>query len=144
MNPSYINHRPWSGLAVSVAIHAVILSSVIFTFPDSQYPVKPYLIFLGSFLNDQDISFSQEAGSGSQANSDAGSIQLDIRRDAYSHAANKPELKSIGPLSRKHQFKPVMAADVSLESRDKKAVDLEEEFGRVAPIRMKLVPDDNH
>lgn len=130
---------------VSVCFHLVVCSTVVITFPNTKFPVKPQLVFWGSFLGPQDMAFSGENENLYQRNVDARTINMDVRRSTASYSVGKPEPRESLGTSHKVQFKPLLAVNppaLRQESRDNEKID--ESFAPIAPVKMKLITDDKN
>lgn len=139
------DYNQLNDLLISVGLHLAILVLVVVTFPNTRYPVKPHLIFLGSFLSQQDMAFSLDEDSVYQRNVDARTINMDVRHNIDSHSVGKPERKETVVTSAKLQYKPIMAVDPPLQKHESQGNDgADEDFAPIAPVRMKLISDDKN
>lgn len=125
-------------LLVSAVVHLVILFSFVLTFPLPKAFARPYFVFLGSLLSDQDL-FSTVNMDEHQKISEKQKFNLDVRRDSSARQMIKPRLTSAVLVQDKIQFKPTTNKESGVV---KYKNDLEGLGGEFTPVRMKLDRND--
>jgi len=129
-------------LLLALLVHACFVLFFVFTFSVPSAPAKPLLVFLGSFLRQEDVMPSA-VRSDMTATFDIRRLNLDSRDSSWPNGIVKPSLTQKAVPSVKTQFKPVVTQAIAPpKSKPVDARDLGIDLEPLPPVKMKINQND--